>query len=114
MKIIACMKWIPDTSEAELTIASNGKDIKKDDLDYDLNDWDRFAIEEAVQLKEKYEGEVTAVSVAPEDAEEMLRECLARGADRHSSSRETLPSGLEWSSGGMQKICCRRCRLQNG
>lgn len=81
MKIIACMKWIPDTSEAELTIASNGKDIKKDDLDYDLNDWDRFAIEEAVQLKEKYEGEVTAVSVAPEDAEEMLRECLARGAD---------------------------------
>lgn len=81
MKIIACMKWIPDTSEAELTIASSGKDIKKDDLDYDLNDWDRFAIEEAVQLKEKYEGDVTVVSVAPEEAEEMLRECLARGAD---------------------------------
>ncbi len=81
MKIIACMKWIPDTSEAELSIASNGKDIKKDDLDHDLNDWDRFAIEEAVQLKEKYDGEVTVVSVAPEDAEEMLRECLARGAD---------------------------------
>ncbi len=81
MKIIACMKWIPDTSEAELSIASNGKDIKKDDLDYDLNDWDRFAIEEAVQLKEKSDGHVTAVSVAPEDAEEMLRECLARGAD---------------------------------
>ncbi|MDD3474133.1 MAG: electron transfer flavoprotein subunit beta/FixA family protein [Syntrophaceae bacterium] len=81
MKIIACMKWIPDTSEAELSIASGGKDIKKDDLDYDLNDWDRFAIEEAVQLKEKYEGAVTVVSVAPEDAEEMLRECLARGAD---------------------------------
>jgi electron transfer flavoprotein beta subunit len=81
MKIIACMKWIPDTSEAELSIASNGKDIKKDDLDHDLNDWDRFAIEEAVQLKEKYDGEVTVVSVAPEDAEDMLRDCLARGAD---------------------------------
>lgn len=81
MKIITCMKWIPDTSEAELSIASGGRDIKKDDLDYDLNDWDRFAIEEAVQLKEKYDGEVTAISVAPEDAEEMLRECLARGAD---------------------------------
>jgi len=81
MDIIVCVKWIPDTSEADLAIDSGGKDIKKDTLDYDVNDWDRFAVEEAVQLKEKHGGTVTVVTVASEDAEEMLRESLARGAD---------------------------------
>jgi electron transfer flavoprotein beta subunit len=81
MDIIVCMKWVPDTSEADLAIGAGGKDIKKDDLDFDMNDWDRFAIEEAVQIKEKMGGKVTVVSVAPEEAEEMLRETLARGAD---------------------------------
>lgn len=81
MEIIVCVKWTPDTSEADLTIGSGGKDIKKDSLDYDMNEWDRFAIEEAVQIKEKVGGKVTVLSVAPEDAEEMLRESLARGAD---------------------------------
>lgn len=81
MEIIVCLKWVPDTSEADLAIESGAKDIEKDDLDYDINDWDRFAVEEAVQIKEKTGGKVTVVSVAPEDAEEMLRESLARGAD---------------------------------
>jgi electron transfer flavoprotein beta subunit len=81
MDIVVCMKWTPDTSEADLAVNKEGKDILKDDLEYDMNDWDRFAIEEAVQLKEKVGGKVTAVAVAPDDAEEMLRECLARGAD---------------------------------
>ena len=81
MDIIVCMKWTPDTSEADLAIAGGGKDIKKDDLEYDVNDWDRFAIEEAVRIKEKTGGKVTVVTVAPEEAEEMLRESLARGAD---------------------------------
>jgi electron transfer flavoprotein beta subunit len=81
MDIIVCVKWTPDTSEADLTVAGGGHDIKKDDLDYDANDWDRFAIEEAVQTKEKLGGKVTVVTVAPEDAESMMRECLAKGAD---------------------------------
>jgi electron transfer flavoprotein beta subunit len=81
MDIIVCTKWTPDSSEADLTIASGGKDIKKDDLDYDLNDWDRFAVEEGVRIKEKHGGKVIVVSVAPEESEDMLRESLARGAD---------------------------------
>ncbi len=82
MDIIVCVKWTPDTSEADLAIAGGGEDIKKDDLDYDLNDWDRFAIEEAVQIKERSGGgKITVITMAPEDAESMLRECLARGAD---------------------------------
>lgn len=81
MNIIVCVKWTPDTSESDLAVDSTGKDIKKDGLDYDVNDWDRFAIEEAVQIKEKLGGHVTVITVAPDDAEEMLRESLARGAD---------------------------------
>ncbi|MGC8603519.1 MAG: electron transfer flavoprotein subunit beta/FixA family protein [Desulfomonilaceae bacterium] len=81
MNIIVCIKWTPDTSEADLTVSAGAKDIKKDDLDYDMNDWDRFAIEEAVQIKDRIGGKVTVVSVAPEESEDMLRECLARGAD---------------------------------
>ncbi len=81
MDIIVCAKWVPDTSEADLTVESGETEIEKDDLDFDINDWDRFAVEEAVLIKEKVGGTVTVVSVAPEDAEEMLRESLARGAD---------------------------------
>ena len=81
MDIIVCVKWVPDTSEAELTVDSEEREIEKDDLDFDINDWDRFAVEEAVQLKEKVGGKVTVVTIAPEEAEEMLRESLARGAD---------------------------------
>ncbi len=81
MDIIVCIKWVPDTSEADLAIQKDGRDIKSDTLDYDINEWDRFAIEEAVRIKEKVGGKVTAVSLAPDDAEDTLRECLARGAD---------------------------------
>ena len=81
MEILVCVKWRPDTSEADVAVNKEGKDINKADLDYDINDWDRFAVEEAVRIKEKIGGKVTVVSVAPEDGESMLRECLARGAD---------------------------------
>ncbi|MEW6349420.1 MAG: electron transfer flavoprotein subunit beta/FixA family protein [Thermodesulfobacteriota bacterium] len=81
MDIIVCMKWTPDTSEADLAVDKKGMDIEKGDLDYDMNEWDRFAIEEAVRIKEKLGGKVTVVSVAPEEVEEVLRESLARGAD---------------------------------
>jgi electron transfer flavoprotein beta subunit len=81
MDIIVCIKWLPDTAESDLTIRKDGRDIKTDTLDFDINDWDRFSIEEAVRIKEKVGGKVTAVTVAPDDAEETLRECLARGAD---------------------------------
>ncbi len=81
MEIIVCIKWVPDTSEADIALTKDEKDIEKGDLDYDINGWDRFAIEEAVRIKEKTGAKVTVVSVAPEDAEQMLREALARGGD---------------------------------
>jgi electron transfer flavoprotein beta subunit len=82
MNIAVCIKRIPKTAEADIFIEKDGKDIKKDHLVFYLNDWDGYAIREAALLKEKYGGEVTAITVGPEESKEVLTRCLAMGADR--------------------------------
>lgn len=82
MDIIVCVKRVPVTQEVALEIDKEGKGVKKEQLAYFINEWDNYAIEEAVLLKEKFEGTVTAVTVGGEDNDEVLRRCLAMGADR--------------------------------
>ena len=82
MNIIVCVKRVPITQEVDLEIDSSGKDIRKGSLAYFINEWDNYAIEEAVRLKERLEGTVTAITIGSEDDEEVLRRCLAIGADR--------------------------------
>ena len=82
MNTIVCVKHVPETAEAEVTIDETRKRIKTQDLVFDINEWDDYALEEAVLLKEKLEGSITVVTVGPEDADETLRKCLARGADK--------------------------------
>lgn len=81
MDIVVCVKRVPDTSEAEIVIAKDGRRIEERGLVFDINDWDKYAVEEAVRLKEKLGGSVTAVIIGPEAAEDTLRRCLATGAD---------------------------------
>ncbi len=81
MNIIVCVKHTPETAEADLKIDSAGKNIEKSGLIFDINEWDDYALEEAVQMKEKLGGIVTAITVGSEDADSTLRKCLARGAD---------------------------------
>jgi electron transfer flavoprotein beta subunit len=82
MNIIVCVKSIPKTAEADIFIEKDGEDIKKDDLVFHLNDWDGYAVREAVLLKEGHGGTVTALTVGPEESEEVLIRCLAMGADK--------------------------------
>jgi len=82
MDIVVCVKRVPLTEEVDLVIDEQKKGIKKDQLAFVLNDWDNYAIEEAIILKEKYGGEVVAITVGSEDDEEVLRRSLAMGADR--------------------------------
>jgi len=82
MNIIVCVKRVPLTQEVDLEIDKSKKDVRKDMLAYVMNEWDNYAIEEAVLLKEKFEGTVTAITLGSEDDEEILRRCLAMGADR--------------------------------
>jgi len=81
LNIIVCIKRVPQTAEAEVRVDSSGKDIERDRLTFDMNEYDTFALEEAVLFKEKFGGTVTAVSVGREDTQDTLRIALAKGAD---------------------------------
>jgi electron transfer flavoprotein beta subunit len=81
LDVVVCVKHVPETAEAELKIDSTGRNIEKTGLVYDINEWDDYALEEAVRIKEKQGGTVTAITIGPQDAESTLRKCLARGAD---------------------------------
>ncbi len=82
MDIIVCVKHVPDTTEAEVVITEDGKSIKTEDMPFVINEWDEYAVEEAILIKERLGGTVTAVTVGPEEADATLRRCLAKGADR--------------------------------
>lgn len=82
MNIIVCVKHVPKCAEAEVRIDSTGKNIERQGLVYDINEWDNYAVEEAVCIKEKLGGTVTVITVGSEEANSTLRKCLARGADQ--------------------------------
>src|SRR5262244_2687309 len=79
MKIIVCIKQVP-AKDAPLAISGNW--IKESDIGFETNEPDSFALEEALRLKEKHGGEVVAVSMGPERAKQVIKEALAKGADR--------------------------------
>lgn len=82
MNIIVCVKRVPDTAGAELLIADDGRRIREEGLVFDVNDWDKYAVEEAVRLKEKYGGAVTAITLGPVATEDTLRRCFVTGGDQ--------------------------------
>ncbi len=81
MEILVCVKRVPDTAENEIEVAGDGNDIERDDLVYSVNEWDNYAVEEAIQIVDKTGGSVTVVSVGDEDAEEVVRRDMAMGAN---------------------------------
>lgn len=68
-------------SESRLRIGADGKSLERQGLVYEMNEWDSYAIEEAIKIKEQKGAEVVAVSVG-KDCDDTLRRCLALGADR--------------------------------
>ena len=81
MEILVCVKRVPDSSENEIEVNPDGTDIERDDLVYSVNEWDNYAVEEAIQIRDKVGGSVTVVSIGDEDAEEVIRREMAMGAD---------------------------------
>ncbi len=82
MNLAVFVKQVPDTTEADLAVAPDGRSVRTEDAPLQLNEWDRFALEEAVLWKERTGGALTAFLVGPEEHEDALRRCLAVGADR--------------------------------
>jgi electron transfer flavoprotein beta subunit len=82
LRIVVCVKQVAQLGD-EVEFTEDEQDVDPDFLDLALNEWDTFATEEAIQIRERAgEGEVVVVTVGDEDAEEALRRCLAMGADR--------------------------------
>jgi electron transfer flavoprotein beta subunit len=96
MKIIVAIKQVPER-DAQVRIDAAGKWIEESVLQWAMNESDAYALEEALQLKEKNGGEVVVLTAGPERAGTTIREALAKGADRaihivcdDLASRDTL------------------------
>ena len=82
MKIVVCAKQVAMLGD-EVEFTDDGRRVDPDYLDFALNEWDTFATEEALQIREHLgDGEVVIVTAGDEDAEEAMRRCLAMRADR--------------------------------
>jgi electron transfer flavoprotein beta subunit len=81
MNSIVCIKRVPD-SEARIRFAADGRSIDPSGVKFDLNEYDKYAIEEAIRHREAAgEGQVTVITVGGNEARETLRQALAMGAD---------------------------------
>lgn len=94
MKIIVAIKQVP-ARDSQLKIQSGGQWIEEDDLTFEINEPDAYALEEALQLKEKHGGEVVALCLGPARAASTIREALAKGADRAIHISEEGINGLD-------------------
>lgn len=83
MKILVTIKQVTSLDE-DFELREDGRDVEADFHVFDLNEWDHYALEEAMRLKEAAGGdiEVVVATVGPNSADEELRKCLAKGADR--------------------------------
>ncbi len=81
MKIAVCIKQVP-TREWQPRLNDSKTWIREADTSYEMNEPDAYALEEALRLKEKHGGEVVVCSAGPARVAQVIREALARGADR--------------------------------
>lgn len=81
MEILVCVKRVPDTAENEFELNSAGNDLDRDDLVYSVNEWDNYAVEEAIQIVDNVGGNVTVIAVGDDESEEVLRREMAMGAN---------------------------------
>jgi electron transfer flavoprotein beta subunit len=81
MKIAVCIKQVP-TREWQPRLNDARTWIREQDVSYEMNEPDAYALEEALRLREKHTGEVVVCSAGPARVQQVIREALARGADR--------------------------------
>ena len=80
MKILVCIKQVPDTTEIKIDPVTNT--LIRTGVPSIMNPFDAYAVEQALRLKEESGGHVTVVTMGPPQAQEILTDALARGADK--------------------------------
>lgn len=81
MQILVCVKQVPE-KDSRYRIDESGTWVREEDLVFETNESDQYALEEALRLKEKFGGEVVVVSLGEERVLKMIKSALAMGADR--------------------------------
>ncbi len=102
MEILVCAKRVPDTTENEIQLNGAGNDIERDDLVYSINEWDNYAVEEALQIVDRIGGNVTVVTVGTDEDEEVLRREMAMGAKKAALVSDEAFAGSD--NAGVAKI----------
>jgi len=99
MKILVAIKQVP-MRDSQLFVEADGSWIEENDLGYEINEPDAYALEAALQLKEIHGGEVIVLCAGPERVVAVIREALAKGADRAVHVVEDNPRAwdtLSWA-----------------
>lgn len=81
MNIAVCIKQVPDT-ETRIKLSDDKTSVVEDDINFILNPYDEFAVEEALKITEEHGGEVTVISLGPERISSAIRSALAMGAHK--------------------------------
>jgi electron transfer flavoprotein beta subunit len=93
LKTLVCMKQVPQ-KDAPLKLNEAGTWIRED-VSYEVNEPDAYALEEALRQKEKHGGEVVVITSGPARSQQVLREALAKGADRAIHLEDNVFASLD-------------------
>jgi electron transfer flavoprotein beta subunit len=94
MKILVCLKQVPH-QDARLDLAPDGRWIREENIKFEINSYDQFALEEALRIKDAVGAEVIVVSIGPERVGQALRTALGMGADRAVHVKDAALAGSD-------------------
>lgn len=110
VKIVVAVKQVP-ARDSQLRVEASGHWIQEADINFEINEPDAYALEEALQLKEKNGGEVVALCAGPARASQTIREVLAKGADRAIHIEEDSPETFDTLS--MARLLAKAVEPEN-
>jgi len=101
MKVMVCLKQVPH-QDARLDVAADGSWIQEDNIKFEINSYDTYALEEALRIKDAGDAEVVVVSIGPDRVTQALRTALGMGADRAVHVKDPATDGSD--SLGIAKV----------
>jgi electron transfer flavoprotein beta subunit len=110
MKILVCLKQVPH-QDARLDINADGTWIQEANIKFEINSYDTYALEEALQIKDAGEAEVVVVSIGPDRVTQALRTALGMGADRAIHVKDPAADGSDQL--GLAKVIAAIAKAEN-
>jgi len=110
MKVMVCLKQVPH-QDARLDVAGDGTWIQEDNIKFEINSYDTYALEEALRIKDAGDAEVVVVSIGPDRVTQALRTALGMGADRAIHIKDDAINGSD--ALGLAKVLAAVAKEEN-